>query len=91
MADLRREDAAWEQTLADGLDVEQRSYENTRSGVVNPARGEIWGVDLNPTIGRQRAGRRPALVVSINALNGGPRGLVIVVRSRVQPGGCRPT
>lgn len=50
-----------------------------RSGVVSPARGEIWEIDLNPTVGREQAGRRPALVVSDNALNSGPRGLVVVI------------
>lgn len=52
---------------------------STRSGVVNPARGEIWEVDLNPTVGREQSGRRPVLIVSDNALNSGPRGLVIVI------------
>jgi mRNA interferase MazF len=49
-----------------------------KSGVVSPARGEIWDVDLNPTMGREQSGRRPALIVSDNALNSGPRGLVVV-------------
>jgi mRNA interferase MazF len=52
---------------------------STRSGVVNPARGEIWEVDLNPTVGREQSGRRPVLIVSDNALNSGPRGLVVVI------------
>jgi mRNA interferase MazF len=39
----------------------------------------VWGVDLDPTVGREQAGRRPALVVSDNALNRGPRGLVVVI------------
>lgn len=49
------------------------------SGAVSPARGEIWDVDLNPTLGREQAGRRPALIVSDNGLNSGPRGLVVVL------------
>lgn len=48
-------------------------------GVVSPARGEIWEVDLNPTLGREQAGRRPVLIVSDNALNSSPRGLVVVI------------
>ncbi len=52
---------------------------STQSGVASPARGEIWEVDFNPTVGREQAGRRPALVVSDNALNSGPRGLVVVI------------
>jgi mRNA interferase MazF len=50
-----------------------------KGGLVSPARGEIWEVDLNPTVGREQAGRRPALIVSDNALNSSPRGLVIVI------------
>lgn len=49
------------------------------SGAVNPERGDIWEVDLNPTVGREQAGRRPALIVSDNALNASPRGLVVVI------------
>jgi mRNA interferase MazF len=52
---------------------------SSKSGVADPARGEVWEVNLNPTIGREQAGRRPALVVSVNALNSGPRGLVVVL------------
>ncbi len=52
---------------------------STASGVANPARGEIWEVDLDPTVGREQAGRRPALIVSDNALNRSPRGLVVVI------------
>ena len=35
-----------------------------------PLRGEIWTVNLDPTRGREQAGRRPALVVSPRAYNG---------------------
>lgn len=41
--------------------------------------GEVWFVDLEPTGGRERAGRRPAVAVSVDQLGGGPSGLVIVV------------
>jgi mRNA interferase MazF len=44
-----------------------------------PSRCEIWQVDLNPTVGRETNKVRPALVVSVNALNHGPAELVIVV------------
>jgi len=44
-----------------------------------PARGEVWLADLNPTRGREQAGRRPVLVVSENLFNQGPAGLVIVL------------
>ncbi|WP_165235119.1 type II toxin-antitoxin system PemK/MazF family toxin [Aquisphaera insulae] len=50
-----------------------------RTVAASPARGEIWDVDLSPTVGREQAGRRPALIVSDDALNSGPRGLVVVI------------
>ena len=46
---------------------------------INPARGEVWTVDLSPTIGREQAGMRPALIVSDDGLNSSPRGIVIVL------------
>jgi mRNA interferase MazF len=44
-----------------------------------PGRGEVWAADLNPTRGREQAGRRPVLVVSVDTFNRGPADLVIVV------------
>ena len=41
--------------------------------------GEVWFVDLDPTRGREQAGRRPALVVSVDQLGTGPSELAIVV------------
>jgi mRNA interferase MazF len=47
---------------------------------VNPARqGEVWFVDLDPTRGREQAGRRPAVIVSVDQLGTGPSELAIVV------------
>jgi mRNA interferase MazF len=40
-------------------------------------RGEIYFVDLNPVQGREQAGRRPVLVISIDAIN--HRSLVVTV------------
>jgi mRNA interferase MazF len=40
-------------------------------------RGEIYFVDLNPVVGREQAGRRPVLVLSIDAINRVP--LVVTV------------
>jgi len=40
---------------------------------------EIWFVDLDPIIGREQAGRRPALVVSVDQIGTGPSGPCIVV------------
>lgn len=44
-----------------------------------PNRGEVWLVDLNPIRGREQAGRRPALVVSVDEFNNGPADLVAVL------------
>ena len=44
-----------------------------------PARGEIWFVNLDPTKGREQAGSRPALVVSVDAFNNGPADLVVLL------------
>lgn len=42
-------------------------------------RGEIHHVDLGQPVGREPAFRRPAVVVSVDILNNGPGGLVVVV------------
>ncbi len=44
-----------------------------------PSRGEVWLLNLDPTQGREQAGTRPALIVSVNAFNHGPAELVVVV------------
>lgn len=46
---------------------------------MNPARGEIWFAELDPTTGREQAGRRPVLVVSVDRYNAGGAELVIAV------------
>lgn len=46
---------------------------------MNPLRAEVWLVDLGEPVGREQAGHRPAVVVSADALNEGPAGVVIVV------------
>ncbi|HEV3121009.1 MAG TPA: type II toxin-antitoxin system PemK/MazF family toxin, partial [Isosphaeraceae bacterium] len=43
-----------------------------------PARGEVWTVNLDPTVGREQAGLRPVVIVSVDDLNNSPRGLVII-------------
>jgi mRNA interferase MazF len=71
-------------------------------GNEKPVRGEIWDVALDPVLGHEQGGRRPALVVSVDQFNQGSSGLVIVVpitskdkniRSRVAieagEGGCK--
>ena len=43
-----------------------------------PKRGEIWLVGFDPTLGREQAGSRPALIVSNNSINAGLAELVVV-------------
>lgn len=47
--------------------------------MAQPCRGEIWNADLDPTRGREQAGKRPALVVSTDRFNQGPAGLVVIL------------
>jgi len=44
-----------------------------------PSRGEIWSINLDPTLGREQAGTRPALVISVDRFNHGPAGLVVIL------------
>src|ERR1700730_17612946 len=44
-----------------------------------PARGDIWDLDLNPTKGRERAGHRPALIISVDRFNEGPADLFVAI------------
>lgn len=43
------------------------------------SRGEIYFVNLDPTKGREQAGRRPVLVVSADAINRQPLIIAVVV------------
>src|SRR5438128_10251828 len=43
------------------------------------SRGEIWLVNLSLTKGREQAGTRPALVVSVDLFNHGAAELVVVI------------
>ncbi len=45
-------------------------------------RGDIYFVDLNPTQGREQAGRRPVLVLSIDAINKLPLVVTVVVGTK---------
>ena len=47
--------------------------------VPSAGQGEVWYADLEPTRGREQAGRRPVLVISVNQLGEGPSELAIVV------------
>lgn len=46
---------------------------------MQPSKGDIWLVDLNPTRGHEQAGKRPCLVVSVDLFNQGASGLVVVL------------
>lgn len=52
-------------------------------------RGEIWLVRFDPVEGREQAGTRPALIVSIDKFNQGPADLAVVLpitsRDKTQP------
>jgi mRNA interferase MazF len=47
--------------------------------VSEPARAEVWDVNLDPTMGHEQAGVRPALIVSVNLFNAGPAELVVAI------------
>jgi len=47
--------------------------------MADPARGEIWWVNLDPVLGHEQGGTRPALVISVDIFNRGPAGLVAVI------------
>jgi mRNA interferase MazF len=44
-----------------------------------PNQGEVWWIDLEPVRGHEQGKKRPCLVVSDNAFNAIPHGLVWVV------------
>jgi mRNA interferase MazF len=54
-----------------------------------PSRGEVWLGDLDPVVGHEQGGRRPALIVSVDPFNHSTAELVLVVpltsRSKNQP------
>src|SRR5262249_60158926 len=60
-----------------------RASESERPGremdMADPNRGEIWLADLGTGRGREQLGQRPVLIVSDDAFNAGPAGLVMVV------------
>ena len=54
-------------------------------------RGEVYWVNLDPTIGTEIKKTRPALVVSPDDLNAAlPRIIIAPLTSKGQPLGCRP-
>jgi mRNA interferase MazF len=54
-------------------------------------RGEVYWVNLDPTIGTEIRKTRPALVISPDDMNAAlPRIIVAPLTSKGQPLGCRP-
>ena len=54
-------------------------------------RGEVYWVNLDPTIGTEIKKTRPALVVSPDDMNAAlPRVIIAPLTSKGQPLGCRP-
>ena len=47
--------------------------------LLSPRRGEIWRVDLSPTLGREQRGERPALVLSAASFNASAAELIVVL------------
>src|SRR6266702_5824575 len=47
--------------------------------MADPIRGEIWLADLGTGRGHEQTGQRPVLVVSDDAFNAGPAGLVMTM------------
>ena len=45
-------------------------------------RGEIYFVNLNPVQGREQAGKRPVLVLSVNSINQLPLVITVVVGTK---------
>lgn len=55
------------------------------------SRGEVYWVNLDPTVGSEIQKTRPALVVSPDDMNAGlPRVIVAPITSAGRPMGCRP-
>jgi mRNA interferase MazF len=43
------------------------------------SQGEVWDCELDPVAGHEQAGRRPCLIISVDAIGKGPSDLAIVV------------
>jgi mRNA interferase MazF len=45
----------------------------------SPSQGETWLANLDPVVGREQAGKRPVVVISIDPYNRGPADLVVAL------------
>jgi mRNA interferase MazF len=60
-------------------------------GAAKLRRGEVYWVNLDPTVGSEIRKTRPALVISPDDMNAVlPRVIVAPITSKGQPLGCRP-
>ena len=46
---------------------------------LSPAKGEVWMLNFDPTLGHEQSGVRPAVIVSTDLFNSGPADLLIVL------------
>lgn len=46
---------------------------------MEPSRGEVWLLSLDPSKGREQGGTRPGLVISTDSFNHGPADLVVLL------------
>ena len=46
---------------------------------IKPSYGEIWLINLDPTVGHEQAKKRPCVVISNNIFNYGPAELVVII------------
>ena len=47
--------------------------------MLQPARGEVWTVNLDPAKGHEQKGTRPGLVISSDSFNFSPASLVVII------------
>lgn len=53
--------------------------------MVEARQGEVWDADLDPVVGREQAGTRPVVVVSVDALGSGTSELTLIVPCTTTP------
>lgn len=56
---------------------------------MKPRRGEVWLVCFDPTLGREQAGVRPALILSVDQFNSSAAELVTVLPITSKPRAVR--
>ena len=62
-----------------------------RNAAPSLQRGEVWWVNLDPTIGTEICKSRPAVIISPGDMNAAlPRVIIAPLTSKSHPLGCRP-